>query len=1095
MSGYVLQEMFGIVGGNTLLERLAIASIEVAVLAGLLWALCRMRVVKSPRLCALLWLVVLAKPLISLIAGSPMPVVAIESPVKTEVLTAWNGGGNLDEVIAAQLARDMAQLEQLPSARVEVPEFEAPAAGVAATVAETVQVPASAGRSEQWSLAAALALLWALGVLAMATVILVDVIKLQLLRRRGTEAPEALREMAHTIGRDIGLKAMPRLRVIAGLDSPALVGTVRPTVFVPCWMADEANAEQSAWLLRHELMHARHGDSLALLLRRAAEALFFFHPVVWFAGRQWEEATELACDRALVASNDQARDYARQLLGVLETRHVQRPMVMSPGLFATRTQIGRRIAALLANPLQHPARLSVAALAIVLVGGVATVSMGLGINKEEPAVEQERTQAMGIAEEGDPVEWIEPESRRLLSDALVKSNVSRAQADLRAMNVALEAYRVDFGVFPESKWQLTTPIAYMSWIPEDPFAAYALQQKDRNTGQVKPAPADKTYQMAYAPDFTEFRIYSIGPDGRDDGGQVAYDPAKGHLSGGDIVRSLQLEDYYVFEGDMLKTFVANPDEDGAPKSMTGLVRGQQSRLEAGAQAVRLWAIRNKKLPESWKEISDTEEGFVPPVDLFAVDSKVVRYVLRDNVAYVYSVGPNQQDDGGDRIPNGRYTQKSMPTGDLVETVTWEEVRKLVDRMENPTAAIEEDEYLKQMLAQREKSGQDNAMIHYQLAMLTWPGLPSGDLDSEMNRLRQPGEVWTAETNMLLPYLHGWEASFAKIREGVALDQAENVDPGIDGPATKVPNFLFAQQSARALVAQGKYFESKGDYDKALDNYVTAVRMGRDYGSRNALLIGSLISIAMQNIGNNAISQLVTSGKLSEPQLARAGAELAHVAETYLGTTEGFRGEQKAGEAGIEQRKSELREMSDEEFARRRSEFQRNIGMSGLASFLIGSREGMIKWLDDGAKELSEFYEVVAEEVAKPPYEQRPDALFQDEVVSRMKHPMAKIALPNFMEASTRDYVMQAKRDILRIQIALERYRNFNGHYPDILKVVEGRWIDELPVDPFSGKPFIYHPFDNATKYVLFSVGPDGVENDEPIPYDPRNGTISPGEIF
>jgi hypothetical protein len=156
---------------------------------------------------------------------------------------------------------------------------------------------------------------------------------------------------------------------------------------------------------------------------------------------------------------------------------------------------------------------------------------------------------------------------------------------------------------------------------------------------------------------------------------------------------------------------------------------------------------------------------------------------------------------------------------------------------------------------------------------------------------------------------------------------------------------------------------------------------------------------------------------------------------------------------------------------------------------------MIKWLDDGAKELSEFYEVVAEEVAKPPYEQRPDALFQDEVVSRMKHPMAKIALPNFMEASTRDYVMQAKRDILRIQIALERYRNFNGHYPDILKVVEGRWIDELPVDPFSGKPFIYHPFDNATKYVLFSVGPDGVENDEPIPYDPRNGTISPGEIF
>src|SRR5690606_30701842 len=117
------------------------------------------------------------------------------------------------------------RLEQQASGPIFMPEVEAPAAGVAAATTQSTS-PASApsaGPSTRWSLAAALFALWVFGVVVMASVILVDMLKLKLLDRRGTKVSDGLQVVANAIAQDIGLKRTPRLRVIAGLDSPALV--------------------------------------------------------------------------------------------------------------------------------------------------------------------------------------------------------------------------------------------------------------------------------------------------------------------------------------------------------------------------------------------------------------------------------------------------------------------------------------------------------------------------------------------------------------------------------------------------------------------------------------------------------------------------------------------------------------------------------------------------------------------------------------------------------------------------------------------------------------------------------------------------------
>lgn len=83
-------------------------------------------------------------------------------------------------------------------------------------------------------------------------------------------------------------------------------------------------------------------------------------------------------------------------------------------------------------------------------------------------------------------------------EAQVRSKVSRARADLRTIATGLEAYRVDNNKYPPNPdpsppspagydvgfnitpWRLTTPIAYITSRPEDPFKVGKDVSQDNN---------------------------------------------------------------------------------------------------------------------------------------------------------------------------------------------------------------------------------------------------------------------------------------------------------------------------------------------------------------------------------------------------------------------------------------------------------------------------------------------------------------------------------------------------------------------------------------------------------------------------------------
>jgi type II secretion system protein G len=63
-------------------------------------------------------------------------------------------------------------------------------------------------------------------------------------------------------------------------------------------------------------------------------------------------------------------------------------------------------------------------------------------------------------------------------EAQVRSKVARVNADMRSLVTAIEAYRVDTNKYPPHRdlpsdlQALTTPVAYITSLPEDPFVPY-----------------------------------------------------------------------------------------------------------------------------------------------------------------------------------------------------------------------------------------------------------------------------------------------------------------------------------------------------------------------------------------------------------------------------------------------------------------------------------------------------------------------------------------------------------------------------------------------------------------------------------------------
>lgn len=145
-------------------------------------------------------------------------------------------------------------------------------------------------------------------------------------------------------------------------------------------------------------------------------------------------------------------------------------------------------------------------------------------------------------------------------NAQMRAKVANAVSDMRAIDTALEMYRMDKGHYPY--WQdsagvnvnpvnrrlipLTTPMSYMSSVPQDPFVYGAGSQRMDSTQHEAYVTYDyieadsnrrlRNFPLGVAWRCCEWRLNSYGPDYFNDVGSLTYDASNGLRSKGDLIR-------------------------------------------------------------------------------------------------------------------------------------------------------------------------------------------------------------------------------------------------------------------------------------------------------------------------------------------------------------------------------------------------------------------------------------------------------------------------------------------------------------------------------------------------------------------------------
>jgi bla regulator protein blaR1 len=168
------------------------------------------------------------------------------------------------------------------------------------------------------------------------------------------------------------LRVRVRLAKSNSSMEPGVFGIFRPVLLLPAGMINRlTNAEFEA-ILAHEIEHIRSHDNLMAAVQMLVEALFWFHPLVWWLGSRLIQEREHACDEAVLQLGKDPQSYAEGILKVCEFC-LESPLACVAGI--TGSDMKKRIRTIMT---QHVGgRLSRAKKLLLAGAGIAALAVPL----------------------------------------------------------------------------------------------------------------------------------------------------------------------------------------------------------------------------------------------------------------------------------------------------------------------------------------------------------------------------------------------------------------------------------------------------------------------------------------------------------------------------------------------------------------------------------------------------------------------------------------------------------------------------------------------------------------------------------------------
>jgi bla regulator protein BlaR1 len=225
---------------------------------------------------------------------------------------------------------------------------------------------------------------------------------------------------------------------------PGIFGIFRPVLVWPQGISEHLGDEHIQSILAHEICHVQRRDNLAAAAHMLVEAIFWFHPLVWWMGKRLLEERERACDEQALELGNEPKVYAESILKTCEFC-VGSPLACVSGV--SGADLKERIVRIMTNrgtrmlDLRWKMMLGAAGLLAVVV------PLGLGLTHAQSAAAVPNANAANLPVAKFEVASIRPAASQDVHRVMMRVMDSPTDSRFYATNVTLKMLvRIAYGI-------------------------------------------------------------------------------------------------------------------------------------------------------------------------------------------------------------------------------------------------------------------------------------------------------------------------------------------------------------------------------------------------------------------------------------------------------------------------------------------------------------------------------------------------------------------------------------------------------------------------------------------------------------------------
>lgn len=201
--------------------------------------------------------------------------------------------------------------------------------------------------------------LWLLGLALCMVQLLIGFRAVFILKNKGLHAiSDAWTEQLNTLATRMGIVKCVQWWSSEKVHTPLAVGYLKPVILFPIGLVNQLTPQEVEAILAHELAHIARRDYLFNILQSLVEALFYFHPAVWWISSVIRNERENCCDDLAVQYTGNRLAYAKALLHIQTLNSAAKAPVLALGadgqaIPRKRTLLLYRIQRILNQPQQN----------------------------------------------------------------------------------------------------------------------------------------------------------------------------------------------------------------------------------------------------------------------------------------------------------------------------------------------------------------------------------------------------------------------------------------------------------------------------------------------------------------------------------------------------------------------------------------------------------------------------------------------------------------------------------------------------------------------------------------------------------------------